>query len=154
MTRKKSQTPRPFSREAANKKRAALKAAFLAAYAKDATLKVACELTGVGRRTHYDWIAQDPAYAQAFVDAEQVATDALESEARRRATEGTTEPVFYQGQQCGSIRRYSDTLLIFLLKAKRPDQFRDRFEHTGANGGPIDVVHLYMPDNYRKGSTG
>jgi hypothetical protein len=33
--------------------------------------------------------------------------------------------VYYQGAQCGTIREYSDTLLIFLLKAKRPEEFRE-----------------------------
>ena len=34
---------------------------------------------------------------------------------------------------------YSDTLLIFLLKGLRPQKYRERYEHTGANGGPIAI---------------
>ncbi len=49
----------------------------------------------------------------------------------RRAFEGVEEPVFHQGKQCGTIRRYSDTLTIFLLKAHRPAKYRERREHIG-----------------------
>ena len=35
------------------------------------------------------------------------------------------------------IRVYSDLLLVTLLKGKRPDTYRERFEHTGENGQPL-----------------
>ena len=44
----------------------------------------------------------------------------------RRALEGGEEPVFYQGKIVGSVRKYSDTLLMFMLKARRPERYRDR----------------------------
>ena len=34
------------------------------------------------------------------------------------------EPVFYRGRQCGAIRHYSDRLLIVLLKAWTPENYR------------------------------
>jgi len=39
------------------------------------------------------------------------------------------------------VRKFSDLLLIFLLKAHRPAKFREttRHELTGAEGGAIDV---------------
>lgn len=50
---------------------------------------------------------------------------------------GVDEPVYYQGRSVGRVKRYSDVLLIFLLKGIRPDVYRERYEHTGADGGPI-----------------
>jgi hypothetical protein len=40
-----------------------------------------------------------------------------------------------------TVARVSDTLLIFLLKAKRPQVYRDNavVEHTGAGGGPLEI---------------
>ena len=38
------------------------------------------------------------------------------------------EEVFYQGEECGRILRYSDSLMMFLLKAHRPAKFRERME--------------------------
>ena len=69
----------------------------------------------------------DPEFAKKWADAEQEAADVLEREAWRRATEGTDEPVFYKGDQCGTIKRYSDNLLMFLLRGVRPEKYRERF---------------------------
>ena len=51
------------------------------------------------------------------------------------------EPVFYQGEVVGSVRKFSDTLLMFLLKGNRPDKYKDRVskEIAGKDGGAIQV---------------
>lgn len=85
----------------------------------------ACKALGIKRRTAYEWRAADPVFAADWDEAVNHGLDQLETEARRRAYEGIDEPVFYKGQVCGHIRRYSDSLIMFLLKAYRP-QFRDR----------------------------
>ena len=38
---------------------------------------------------------------------------------------GTLKPVFYQEERCGEIREFSDVLLIFRLKALKPEMYRD-----------------------------
>ncbi len=46
-----------------------------------------------------------------------MALDVLEDEVTRRAVEGVEEPAgWYKGKSGGTVRRYSDTLLIFRLK--------------------------------------
>ena len=75
----------------------------------------------------------------------------LEAEARRRAAIGVDEPVFYKGKVVGHIRKYSDNLLMFLLKAHWPEKFRDNYgvEHSGPSGGPVKVEakteHVFQP---------
>lgn len=66
--------------------------------------------------------------------------DLCEGELHRRAFKGVLKPVYQGGARVGSIREYSDTLAIFLMKAHRPEKYRDtvRNEHTGKGGGPID----------------
>ena len=54
-------------------------------------------------------------------------TDALEDEALRRAFHGSERPVFQGKELVGYVRDYSDTLLIFMLKARRPEKYRERF---------------------------
>lgn len=66
----------------------------------------------------------EPDFSAAWDEAVAAATDAMVSEARRRAVRGTDEPVFYQGAICGVVRKYSDTLLMFLIKKERPE-YRD-----------------------------
>src|SRR6266699_1263767 len=52
------------------------------------------------------------------------------------------------GQICGHVRKHSDTLLIFLLKARRPEKYRERIEHQ--HGGHIAVKWL-PPQTPKKG---
>ena len=131
---------RPAARRGPSRTRPKQQAAFLARLRDTGTITAAAGRAGVNRRSHYRWLDQDPAYAAAFHDANEEAADQLEHEARRRALEGVEEPVFYRGERVGTTRRYSDQLLILLLMAKRPDQFRDRIDVTrsAAPGVVID----------------
>ena len=117
--------------------------AFLAAYAKCGNITTAAEIAKVDRSRHYRW-RENPEYAEAFGLATEEAAQRLEAEARRRAEEGVEEPVFYKGKKCGVIRKYSDTLLIFLLKGAMPDKYKERTstELTGAGGKPITVSFI------------
>lgn len=117
------------------------KRAFLAAYATVATVRNGCKIAEISRTTHYQWMKDDPLYKEAFSEAKREACDNLEEEATRRAMEGVEEPVFYEGEVCGSKQRYSDTLLIVLLKANMPDKYIERraIEHSGSQ--PIEVTH-------------
>jgi len=118
------------------------KAAFLAAYAKVATVSHAAKLVEMDRCTHYEWLKTDPQYAEAFREAKLEACDNLEAEARRRAMVGCEEVIYYQGVECGRVRKYSDTLLIVLLKANMPDKYIERraIELAGTVGVNAAVV--------------
>lgn len=115
-------------------------AKFLEGLAAGLPVGKACELAGYVRRTVYDWRREDEAFAQAWADADEAAVERMEAEADRRAVEGTRKPVFYQGQICGEIAEFSDTLLMFRLKGKRPDIYRERIEHGNIGGQPFKVV--------------
>lgn len=121
------------------------KRAFLAAYCQVGNVSDAAKLAEINRMSHYNWLQSDERYAELFQQANEIACDHLEAEARRRAISGVEEPVFYHGEVCGTIRRYSDTLLIFLLKGARPDKFRDNatIRHTGPDGGAIQIEADY-----------
>lgn len=111
--------------------------AFLAAYAQLGNITGAAEAANTARTQHYEWMRSSVTYCECFAQAEEEAADRLEAEARRRAVDGVEEPVFQGGKQVGTIRKYSDNLLMFLAKGARPQKFKDRHEHTGANNGPI-----------------
>ena len=85
------------------------------------------------RTTMYKWRKEDPVFAAEWAEALDEGMEVLEDEAVRRADKGWLEPVFFQGKKCGSIRKYSDTLTIFLLKGTKPNKYRERSEvkHTG-----------------------
>ena len=142
MAKRKSPTPHDPTRAAAyvaaqqanlaDAQTALNKVKFLDAFAGVGNVSAAAKLAGVGRRSHYDWVRGDAAYATAFGEAVDEAADRLETEARRRAVTGTSESVYYKGATCGTLRKYSDTLLIFLLKGARPEKYSERFVHTGS----------------------
>lgn len=107
----------------------------LAEYRVCGILSMACRTAGAGRSTHYTAMANSPAYREAFGDAQEEAADRIEQEAYRRAVEGVEEPVFYQGNVCGVIRKYSDQLLVRLLAARKPREYGTRrAEITGKDG--------------------
>lgn len=108
----------------------------LAALCATGNISESCRCAGIGRVTFYHRRDTDRAFEEAARDAIEVATDALELEARRRAYTGTLKPVYGSGGtgvgtvKVGTIREYSDVLLIFLLKAHRPDKYRENVKHT------------------------
>lgn len=93
----------------------------------------------MARSALYDWRNDDDDFRRAWDEVVEASTEALEQEVYRRAHDGCEKPVFYQGQQCGSILEYSDTLAMFILKARRPEKYRERTEITGKDGGPIRI---------------
>lgn len=89
----------------------------------------ACEVVVVSRQAVYGWRQSDPEFAADWDRAVELATEDLEREVRRRALHGVEEPVFYQGEVCGTIRKYSDSLLMFAIKARKPE-YRDSIKLT------------------------
>lgn len=112
----------------------------LLAFEQYANVTIACKKAKVPRRTFYNWL-EETEFNNKFQSKVNVAIGVLEDEANRRAVQGTTKPVFYKGKRCGSIREYSDTLLIVLLKAHAPDKYKDRVvqEVTGKNGKKLEL---------------
>ena len=87
----------------------------------------AIAVAGTSRSRVYELRRSDPEFAAAWDDVEEIAADRLEDEARRRAVDGVPEPLVSGGKivrdddgQPIAIRRYSDPLLLALLRAHRP----------------------------------
>jgi len=106
---------------------------FLTLLRETGNVSFAARAIGRARSRAYALRAEDSGFAAAWSDAVDEAIDRLEREAWRRAVEGLEEPVFYQGQVCGVVRRYSDRMLEMLLKAHRPEKYCERhaLEHSG-----------------------
>jgi hypothetical protein len=104
------------------RERGAWKPAFLEAFSTYGTVSHACKVVGVGRRTVYDARQVDEAFAAEWAAVEDDVSDDLEQEAVRRAKDG------------------SDTLLIFLLKARRPEKYRENTHITHAGALTLDRI--------------
>jgi hypothetical protein len=98
-------------------------AVFLRELARTANVKVACQKAVVGRTAAYAKRKDESEFAAAWDQAIEEAIEELEEVARQRAVE------------------MSDTLLIFLLKAHRPEKYREIRESrmTGPQGGAIEA---------------
>jgi hypothetical protein len=149
--KKAPQTPRPET--------VAKKAAFLAAYREMGVVSYAARTARIARETAHRWRREDETFAQQFAEARADAADKLEREAMRRAVEGIDRPVIHRGQLSSAwidengqyvpegspnasgvvpltMKEYSDTLLIFLLKAACPEKYRDRY-YRGVPSGRV-----------------
>jgi hypothetical protein len=123
---------------------------FLAAFEELGLVTEAARRVGISRQAAYLQRHSDPDFAEAWDEIEHNLTERLEREAYRRATEGT-ERHFYdaRGNLLRTEQTYSDTLAIFLLKARKPEMYREttRTEITGVSGGPIELV---VPDQQER----
>ena len=106
---------------------------FLEMFAETGNVSVSAKAAGISRSGVYGHRELDDGFAKAWEEAEQVAADRLETEAWRRGVDGVAEPLVSAGRLvCGEdgkplhVLRYSDQLLLALLRAHRPEKFRDR----------------------------
>jgi hypothetical protein len=102
--------------------RGAWKPGFLEAFRTYGTVTHACKAVSVGRRTVYDAREADEAFAAEWAAVEDDVSDDLEEEAVRRAKDG------------------SDVLLIFLLKARRPQKYRENSHVTHAGALTLERI--------------
>jgi len=118
------------------------KIAFLAALSATCNVTKACKATDLSRETAYKWRRENDDFAAEWEVAMDIGAEALEDEAKRRGFDGVDEPVFHQGVAVDTIRKYSDTLAIFLLKGALPEKYADRnkTELTGKGGGPVEFT--------------
>ena len=84
--------------------------AFIHTLRNTANVRASCAAAGVSRKAAYDAKNSDEAFATEWESAMEDACDILEFVARKRAFET------------------SDLLLIFLLKAHRPERYADRLQ--------------------------
>lgn len=82
---------------------------------------------------------QDAQFAEDWAEAEMEAADALEAEARRRALEGVIREKWVGPADGGHFveeLHFSDSLLIRLLEANKPEKFanRSKTELTSPDG--------------------
>lgn len=125
-----------------NRTRKQKQTAFLAKLEEVANVTIACKRTKIPRRTIYNWAETDELFKVEYEKSVKIAIELLKDEAKRRAFQGVKEPVYHNGQRVGAVIKYSDTLLIFLLKCLGGDEFKTtvRNEHSAPGGGPVETV--------------
>lgn len=84
-------------------------AQFIDLLSKTCNVTLSAKGAGISRITAYEWRNTNAEFAALWNDALQQAIELLEAEAWQRA------------------RKQSDTLMIFLLKAHKPEKYREQF---------------------------
>ncbi|MBA14862.1 MAG: hypothetical protein CMN73_00695 [Sphingomonas sp.] len=111
------------SRKARQPSIAVRKACFLEMLRQTANVARAAREAGLSSSTVYAHRARYPGFARDWDAAISEALDELESQLMDRARNGVEKPVYYRGEVVGSVRTYSDSLGMFLLRAKRPEVY-------------------------------
>ena len=117
--------------------RTAIKAAFLLCLAHTGNVTIAAEFAGTSRAAIYSWRSGDSAFNEQWHEALLEAAGRLGNIAWQRAVKGVEVPIFFQGEQIGCRRLFSDRLLMHLLGAAQTN--------TGKQGGHpgLDQDSLY-----------
>lgn len=126
MARMSSELAKQARRNGLARKRQHRQAKFLAAYRITAMLGQAAEIAGISPSTHFAWKRNDPIYSRTFDMAHEETTALLKDAMIERSVHGIEEPTgWYKGKPGGTVRRYSDTLLMFAIKQRDPS-FNDK----------------------------
>ena len=100
----------------------AKRAAFIAALRNSGNVRASCNKAKISRRTAYNWRNRWATFAAEWAEALEDSCDVLEAEARRRGMS------------------VSDRLLMFLLRAHRPEVFGDKAKVDITSGGEKLVI--------------
>jgi len=114
----------------AKKKEGDWRPKFFEVVRKFGNVRAACREAGISSARVYNLRDPnhsefDPEFKRKWDEAKTEAIEKMEAEGWRRAVEGCQRGVYYKGGRVDSIREYSDTLLIFMLKAHKPDKYRE-----------------------------
>ena len=115
------------------------KLTFLRAYANRGIVRDGCVAGSISWGTYTKWRDKDEGFNEGCKHAEMLAADRLEGEAHRRAFDGYSKPVIYQGEITETYTEYSDSLMNTLMKGYKKDKYRERTEHSTPPGQPMQL---------------
>lgn len=85
----------------------------------------ACRQTEVGRTTYYQWLKEDPDFAKAVKDIQDIALDFAESQLHKQIKEGSTAATIFFLKTKGKSRGYVERQEIELAEKKPLSWFTD-----------------------------
>lgn len=99
------------------------KITFLEELSQHGVVKYACKKAGISRLVFYYNYQSDQEFRRLTDDAFVLGAVNIEDEAKIRAIEGVEEEVYFKGEMVGTVRKFSDFLLTFLLKGNFPYKY-------------------------------
>lgn len=130
---------------------------FLKAFAEVGTVKRACEVAQINRRTHNNWLAIDGWYRQQFQDAVINYRDTIQDELHARALTGVEvpiigkrpveigvkangDPVIAMQDEIIGHKTVKDPLLLMFLAKKVDPSYRDNAKSKEDDDTPKDTI--------------
>jgi hypothetical protein len=104
-------------------------------------LRMSCNWTDSLKAAHVSYNTvklherNDPEFAAQLKEAKEEGAELLHSVCWKSAMEGNVEPVFFQGQIVGYIRKYDSRMQIELLRAHMPHLFKTPGSHAPVISG-------------------
>ena len=120
---------------------------FIEMLSQTANVQLSCEAAGITRQGAYKAKKRNNRFALLWEDALDAALDNLEYELHRRAFTGVSKGVWHAGEKVGEEIHYSDTLAMFLMKAHRPEKYRENIKVEGHMTGPPPVINVQFGAN-------
>ena len=123
------------------------KTKYLKAVSQWGTITAGCREARVTAATILQWREHDLEFSIREQQAREALVDQLEEEALRRGVKGVQRPVYQAGHLVGYQTEYSDLLLQLLLRANRPEKYREKADinvtqviKTVSGVSPADVL--------------
>jgi hypothetical protein len=108
---------------------------FLAILALTHSPDIAARAAKVAVNTTRKHRAADPDFAEQWLEAQEHALQLLHDVTMKSAIEGECEPIFWQGIECGHIRKVDNRLRIEMLRAHMPKKFQTPGTKVAINTG-------------------
>ena len=97
----------------------------------------ACKDVKVPYRTHKYWLEHDPAYAEAFAQAEQAVIERYEEHLKDFVEGNIEEDIVYQGKVTGQKRQAPNLLALMFQLKKLDPRYRDNYQPDGGKQAGI-----------------
>lgn len=93
-------------------------------------ISASARAANISARAAHGLKAHDMEFSQEWDLAKDESIDELEAALRKRAIEGVEKPVYYAGKECGTLRSYSDSVGMYILKTHRGDGDQEIAKNT------------------------
>lgn len=115
------------------KRTAEAKKRFLAAMEKSlGVVTTACQMTGTGRTTYYEWMEKDPDFAKDIAGIEEIVLDFAESKLHKQVESGNTVATIFLLKTKGKKRGYIE---------------RQELDHSGSMNVTWEETKTYEKPN-------
>lgn len=133
--------------------------AYFAAISMNGGFKgIAAATIGINRQTPGKWLEDNPDFGDLFketmAEAMAQAAENMMKEVVRRGQEGVDEPVFYKGKKVATVRKYSDTLLMFRLNAMGQGTRQSAVSFDAARLFTDDVMNALSAEHLKRLAAG